>query len=118
MSIFGWSYPAGCSGPPDDDDPFCAVCGGRVDLDQCVCPECPICGAVGDRYCYDFHALTRTSEQIRSYLVFRAFRIWEKIITENETDTYNKLISRFTSKYKKLDSEQKEILLRKMRDHG
>lgn len=21
MGIFGWSYPAGCSGPPDDPDP-------------------------------------------------------------------------------------------------
>lgn len=21
MSIFGWSYPAGCNGPPDDDCP-------------------------------------------------------------------------------------------------
>jgi hypothetical protein len=28
-SIFGWSYPAGCSGPPDGDGP----------------EECPSCGA-------------------------------------------------------------------------
>lgn len=27
MSLFGWSYPAGCSGPPDDDYPEdCPVC--------------------------------------------------------------------------------------------
>ncbi len=28
MSNFGWSYPAGCSGPPDDDyAEVCPVCG-------------------------------------------------------------------------------------------
>jgi hypothetical protein len=29
MSIFGWSYPPGCSGPPDEDaaDDVCAWCG-------------------------------------------------------------------------------------------
>ncbi len=37
-SIFGWSYPPGCSGPPDDDENFCCdICG----LEECVNPlEC------------------------------------------------------------------------------
>lgn len=33
MGVFGWSYPPGCSGPPDDDypdepQPRCEECGG------------------------------------------------------------------------------------------
>lgn len=30
--IFGWSYPPGCSGPPDDDydDSICAWCGKKL----------------------------------------------------------------------------------------
>ena len=49
MGIFGWSYPPGCSGPPDNDGP-CDVCGYM--FDQCICPECEICGEFGDHDCY------------------------------------------------------------------
>ena len=56
MSNFGWSYPAGCSGTPYDDDPECAVCGGWPDHPDpdsaCTCPECEACGAHGDPQCY------------------------------------------------------------------
>lgn len=51
MGIFGWSYPAGCESVPDDEPCYCDVC-GQLD-DECVCPECPLCGEVGDRECYD-----------------------------------------------------------------
>jgi hypothetical protein len=54
MGIFGWSYPPGCSGPPDDDYP-CEVCGQFVD--DCICPECPECGSFGDPLCYQKHGL-------------------------------------------------------------
>ena len=50
MSIFGWSYPPGCSGPPDDYEGPCEVCGNTVD--RCTCPECPVCGCCGDPSCY------------------------------------------------------------------
>src|ERR1700720_3365653 len=53
-SVFGWSYPPGCSGPPDDEGP-CAVCGNGVD--DCTCPECPICKTIGDPHCYRQHGL-------------------------------------------------------------
>lgn len=36
MSIFGWSYPPGCSGPPDEDaadDSVCAWCGATLPED-------------------------------------------------------------------------------------
>lgn len=52
-SIFGWSYPPGCSGPPEEQmgSEVCEVCGH--DTDTCICPECPKCKAVGDVRCYD-----------------------------------------------------------------
>ena len=50
MGIFGWSYPPGCSGPPDQDEPPCDVCGEFVDA--CICPECRVCGVQGDPACY------------------------------------------------------------------
>ena len=47
MSKFGWSYPAGCNGPPDDDYPEmpCVLC-GKV-IDNCTCPPCTCCGDQG-----------------------------------------------------------------------
>jgi hypothetical protein len=60
------SYPPGCSSVPgDDDDGICYVCATVVD--DCICPECPTCGAVGDPKCYDAHGLTRSPEQIRRF---------------------------------------------------
>ena len=65
-SIFGWSYPPGCSGPPDGPD-FCEVCGNGID--DCVCPECPVCESVGDPNCYvgalkhNGHRMIMTEEQ-------------------------------------------------------
>lgn len=73
-SIFGWSYPPGCSGPPDDDEGPCEVCGLAVD--DCICPECLVCGAYGDPYCYLEHGLRRTEEQKFSLEV--AEREWKE----------------------------------------
>ena len=42
----------------------CNVCGKGVD--DCICPECLGCGAVGDPYCYGQHGLVRSQEQIDS----------------------------------------------------
>lgn len=63
MSAFGWSLPPGCS-MRDIDPPElpCEVCG--VDVDSCICPECPVCQTNGDPICYEAHGLTRTPEQI------------------------------------------------------
>lgn len=57
MSIFGWSYPPGCNGTPYDEDYPCEVCGGYDTIggkgkNQCVCPECKVCGEVGNPDCY------------------------------------------------------------------
>jgi len=63
---FRWSYPPGCSGPPDGPE-TCEVCGAR-DLDDCVCPECPTCGEHGNPGCYATtenggHGMETTEEQ-------------------------------------------------------
>jgi hypothetical protein len=87
-SIFGWSYPPGCSGPPEYDEEPCEICGEHID--NCICPECPVCGAVGDPLCYKakphpygkyypgHHGMVRTEEQ--KFLMEVNERAWEKDI--------------------------------------
>jgi len=45
MSKSGWSYPPGCSGPPDEPHGPCVLCGEY--METCKCPDCPECGVVG-----------------------------------------------------------------------
>src|SRR5215467_14169339 len=53
-SPFGWSYPPGAdldpNAPYNQEDPPCDVCAQHVD--NCICPECPVCGDVGNSDCY------------------------------------------------------------------
>lgn len=66
-NIFGWSYPPGAANDPNapynqDDDGPCAVCCN--DVTDCVCPECPVCGSMGDPKCYsEPHGLKLIREQ-------------------------------------------------------
>lgn len=48
-------------GTPDDFEERCQVCGNYAD--NCVCPECPVCGSTGDAACYEGHGLVRNAEQ-------------------------------------------------------
>jgi hypothetical protein len=54
MSKFGWSYPPGAANDPNAPwnqvDPPCDVC--KRPADDCICDECPECGATGDPQCY------------------------------------------------------------------
>ena len=68
-SVFGWSYPPGAANDPNapwnlDEGP-CAVCGKSVD--DCICPECSTCKAMGDLTCYvpgpSNHRMKLTKEQ-------------------------------------------------------
>jgi hypothetical protein len=67
MGKFGWSLPPGCGKlPGEEPDPPCKTCG--KDVDNCICPECPVCGVVGEPDCYleewrGGHGLTFTLEQ-------------------------------------------------------
>jgi hypothetical protein len=53
-SVFGWSYPPGCSGPPEAYE-HCEIC--ERSAENCECPECPVCGIAGDPKCYAEHGL-------------------------------------------------------------
>jgi hypothetical protein len=67
MGIFGWSYPPGCNGTPFDEDHPCELCGKLED--DCICPECPKCGEVGRKDCYNLITgcgLLMTEEQVAS----------------------------------------------------
>lgn len=61
MSLFGWSYPPGCSGPPDEYEGPCELCGHEVD--DCICPACTVCGAQGDPCCYSRHGMVLNEQQ-------------------------------------------------------
>lgn len=62
MGIFGWSLPPGVSMRDiDPGDQPCEVCG--KDIDDCVCPECDVCGTQGDPKCYTEHGMKKTKEQ-------------------------------------------------------
>ena len=54
-SVFGWSLPPGCTQRHIDEafggEAVCECCGHNVD--SCICPECPYCGAAGDPACYN-----------------------------------------------------------------
>jgi hypothetical protein len=51
----GFNLPPGCTSRMIDEalglDTPCEVCGGLPEVD-CICPECPECGAWGDPACY------------------------------------------------------------------
>lgn len=95
MGMFGWSYPPGAandpSAPYNQQEGPCEVCGKGVD--DCICPECDLCGCYGDPDCYDpylfrpgYHGLFRTKEQEDSLAVMEVkwaaeckadFEYWE-----------------------------------------
>ena len=73
MGTFGSSYPPGCNGTPYDDPIRCEVCGGLDTINgkgenQCVCPECKVCGEVGNPDCYKEHEMELTEEQKKMIL--------------------------------------------------
>lgn len=74
MGIFGWSYPPGCNGTPYDENHPCDVCGNIED--DCICPECPVCGDFGNSACYIEHGMKRSDEQKFSLVVNE--RQWEQ----------------------------------------
>lgn len=47
-----------------DADLRCEVCFEFVD--DCICPECPVCGVTGDPHCYIWHGLDFTPEQLEA----------------------------------------------------
>lgn len=53
MSRFGWDLPPGVTNRMIEEqcaDGPCAVC--ALPANDCVCPECPTCGEIGNPECY------------------------------------------------------------------
>lgn len=48
----------------DPPEPYCEMCGQVTD--NCICPECPACGQIGDPACYREHGMEETEDQIQS----------------------------------------------------
>lgn len=53
MSLFGWSLPPGCDYLPGETEYPCDFCGEFPDT--CLCPECSVCGDVGNFACIEKH---------------------------------------------------------------
>jgi hypothetical protein len=91
MSIFGWWYPPGAAGDPNapynQEDGPCEVCGQAID--DCICPECPCCGATGDLICYTSHGLVRSFAQVALRAqAEEAWRIEAEAINKAEEAAY------------------------------
>jgi hypothetical protein len=63
-SKFGGWYPPGVHNLPCEEVYPCEICGGIPENDECICPECPVCGSIGHLLCYREHGLVRSKEQI------------------------------------------------------
>lgn len=59
--------------PYDEPEYPCEICGEHINT--CICPDCPVCGSVGDPDCYRGHGLKRTEEQ--KFLLECNTRQWE-----------------------------------------
>ena len=81
--LFGWSYPPGCNSTPFDEEYPCEICGEMPD--DCICPECPICGSTGDPDCYRGHGMQRN--EIQKFNLEVNERLWAKE-TERENKYY------------------------------
>jgi hypothetical protein len=64
---FGWSLPPGVSARMIDEaygiEGPCVTCGAG-NPDDCICPECPVCGVIGDPGCYIKHGLKLSDAQM------------------------------------------------------
>jgi len=97
MANFGWSYPPGVTRLPWDEPTPCEVCG--KDVDSCVCPECPVCGACGDFHCYETtaskgHGMIPNEEQVKAKIeadneLAQQDAYWEQYARDNADDEFN-----------------------------
>lgn len=79
-SIFGSSYPPGCSGPPEPPAEPCVLCGEFED--NCKCPECFECGEVACLEHMPFEALCDLV-RVRNYQAMQLTLILEYRRREN-----------------------------------
>ena len=74
----GWNLPPGVTTAMinglSEEGP-CGVCGGFVD--DCICPECPVCQTIGDPDCYVQHDMVHSQAQIDSMAHAKAMQAEE-----------------------------------------
>lgn len=107
MSIFGWSYPAGAENDPNapynQQEGPCGVCGQDI-YGDCICPECPVCGATGDPLCYDGIELSLLSGEPSHGLV----RSFAQVALRAHLDQFiEEDAKRDTQLYEELERDQK-----------
>lgn len=114
MGIFGWSLPAGCGKLPDEeDDGPCQCCGKSVD--DCICPECPHCGTLGDPDCYNpaaatHHGLTFNAAQLAGQAALEVFY-------QQQADADQAEYEYWTNPDRKKEQEAFAELMRDERNH-
>ena len=85
--VFGWDLPPGCSEADIERaagfGTSCEVCGEGVD--NCICPECPVCEEHGNPECYEKHGLVRSHEQTES---MRCYEETEEKAAKQEQEYY------------------------------
>ena len=78
-SIFGWSYPPGCSSVPGDEPAICQLCGLDAEESKenggCTCPECSECGEHG---CID-HVSTKDLDALQQRYAMLAFNFLDEL---------------------------------------
>lgn len=65
-----------CRGGP------CECCGH--DCDDCICPECPKCGEVGNPNCYKKHGLKKNVAQLMGISKMRVAALEDQICDEGQ----------------------------------
>ena len=88
MGIFGWSYPAGCTNTPYEEEGPCELCG--LDVDECTCPPCPKCGAVGDPACSKVCVPKKETDK----------EAGDKLLSKRHVDTIKQVIKRIDERMK------------------
>lgn len=110
--IFGWSLPPGVTTLPGEEPWQCGVCGNWDD--DCVCPECPVCGYHGDQRCYQNHGMVMSNAQLVC-LRFAAEReildnqYWEKQWRETDEEAKKEKWLSKVEDYRLLYKKEPEI---------
>jgi len=87
MGIFGWSLPPGVTTlPGEEDEGPCEVCGNSVN--NCICPECPVCGEYGNTNCYLEHGLELNRKQIKDLEHLIDYMCFDEIAEQRLSKSY------------------------------
>lgn len=97
----GFNLPPGCS-VADIERAFgsegpCDCCGRSVD--DCICPECPVCRSNGDPHCYPAHGIRYNAEQMSGQMAWIAQDKQDRAIDEAYYLEIREAQDRLTAEY-------------------